>query len=141
MRTALLLLVVLGSSACATTHGGDGIPIAAGASVTDIDRGASTWISPDTGTPSGAPDTIGSFDFDTVRPALPAAVAPPVGRTPRDVRDQQEMLSRRGYYHGPINGVPDESLDDAMRRYQADANAPVTSPPKQKQAASPPARF
>ena len=39
----------------------------------------------------------------------------------------QKALARRGYYHGPIDGVIGKSTRRAIRGYRADYGLPVSS--------------
>jgi peptidoglycan hydrolase-like protein with peptidoglycan-binding domain len=118
------LLVGLGLLvASCTAPQGLNVPIAPGGSVTDYDRGAWGQGSPDTGQPAGARDTIGAMGFggtDVVRPAPLPPLHEEVAGTPEEIRRLQRALAERGYYHGPINGLADASLADALRRYRAD---------------------
>lgn len=57
------------------------------------------------------------------------AVPCPAALTPAFWASVQRALSVRGLYTGPVNGVPDVTTSDAVRRYQADLglDSPVLS--------------
>ncbi len=111
------------------------VPTPAGGSVMDFDRGSGSFDSPETGTPAGAPNTIGHMDYET--PAVvpgPVAVEKPPSTDVAEVRALQQALAQRGYYHGPINGQREPALLEALRRYELEHGGP---PPLGTQVAGP----
>lgn len=117
----LLLVCALACSSCAAPVGRN-IPIAPGGSVTDFDRGAGGFYSPETGTPAGQSPTVGALDFESPQvvpsPAQVEPPPPPLG-TSDQVTALQRQLKANGYYDGPVNGQEDPALLDALRRYKA----------------------
>jgi hypothetical protein len=109
-----------------------------GGAVLDVDRslGGAPWIGETDFPPSADQIAYGNTLADDRKANVPAEqrgprtmVSGPITASPADaafIRSVQKSLAERGYYAGPVNGLMDATLGDAIGRFQADQRLPVT---------------
>jgi len=64
--------------------------------------------------------------LDHLQFVLPRVEKARSGRAQPEVIEAQTLLTRRGYYLGAVDGIEGARTRAAVRRFQADANLPVT---------------
>lgn len=138
MRPSIAALLLV--SACASSQVRN-VPVRAGASATDVDRGpgggaTSAGASAELyaiGQTDTGPSDVGAVPPMALPPQqsrTPLVAGPPqtgvVLEDPETLRALQQALADRRYYRGAFDGKMSPALKDALRRFQADRQLPAT---------------